>query len=148
MPKFTLIFTLLFVFLFSTHKVIIQAAPEDYVEPSPEDEDFEEDEEIIVRDDGTVAGERPKLAARPPFTLHDYNATLHAWISPVNELKTLKASIETSYERVSLEFTEAHLSVEHLLPFMEYILNPDFQEVTEEETEMIGVEVARFKEVS
>lgn len=101
-----------------------------------------------MRDDGTVAGERPKLAARPPFTLHDYNATLHAWISPVNELKTLKASIETSYERVSLEFTEAHLSVEHLLPFMEYILNPDFQEVTEEETEMIGVEVARFKEVS
>jgi len=65
MPKFTLIFTLLFVFLFSTHKVIIQAAPEDYVEPSPEDEDFEEDEEIIVRDDGTVAGRAAKTGSAP-----------------------------------------------------------------------------------
>jgi len=127
-------------------KHITTAAPEDYVEPSPEDEDWEDDEELIIRDDGTVAGERPKLAARPPFTLHDYNETLHAWISPIDEVKTLRAAVESSYQRMCVEFQENHLKVAHLLPFMQYILNPDDQEITEDETAEIERAVTSLKE--
>ena len=113
-----LILSLLLLSLTSKH-TLTNAAPEDYVEPSPEDEEWEEDEELIIRDDGTVAGEKPKLPARPPFTLHDYNATLHAWVSPVDEVKSLKAAVGASYERTRGEFGEEALKVKHMLPFVE-----------------------------
>jgi hypothetical protein len=114
-------------------------APGDYVE--------EDDEEVIPSYDGQAPGEKPKLPARPPFTLHDYNASMHAWITPIDEKASLLAAIETSYIRTIAETEHAikHLPAYKLLDYLNYILNPDGQPTTAEEEESVTTALTAFK---
>mmetsp|Transcript_15766 Transcript_15766/g.32375 ORF Transcript_15766/g.32375 Transcript_15766/m.32375 type:complete len:225 (+) Transcript_15766:73-747(+) len=121
------------------------AAPEDYVEPTEEDME----EEIIIRDDGTSTEERPKLPARPPFTLHDYNSELHAWIVPLDEYHTLKLLIETGYDRAvamgHMNPETGKMTAGGIIEMINYCLNPDLQEISEEEEEIIRSSVAEMR---
>ena len=76
------------------------------------------EEELIYRDGNLDPTSLPKLPARPPFTLHDYEEEKHTWIVPLDEEKTLKESIKSAYERMrivhgktSIELIEVEASI-------------------------------------
>ncbi|GMI08374.1 hypothetical protein TrLO_g4629 [Triparma laevis f. longispina] len=120
---------------------LVQSAPEDYEEPS-----LDEEEEIIVRSDGTSLADLPKLKPRPPFTLHDYSPK-HAWITPLDENETFLSLLETAYQRAAVEFPdgEGRMKAEGLTTMWEYVLNPDFGSVTDSEISLIDSAVSSFK---
>ncbi|GMI49123.1 hypothetical protein TrCOL_g13548 [Triparma columacea] len=123
----------------------VMAAPGDYVDTSEEDME----EEIIIRDDGTSTEERPKLPARPPFTLHDYNSDLHAWIVPIDEYETLKLLVETGYHRATasgyMEEGTGKMTAAGIYEMIMYSLNPDAQDVSSEEEEAVRDFVDTFR---
>ncbi|GMH55857.1 hypothetical protein TrRE_jg2199, partial [Triparma retinervis] len=84
---------------------------------------------------------RPKLPARPPFTLHDYNSELHAWIVPLDEYETLKLLMETGYDRAVasgyMEEGTGKMTASGIFEMIMYSLNPDMQEVSEEEEAIV-----------
>ncbi|GMI11539.1 hypothetical protein TrVE_jg8536 [Triparma verrucosa] len=131
----------LFIVVLITLIALALSAPEDYVEPSIEDE-----EEIIVRSDGTSLKELPKLQPRPPFTLHDYSPK-HAWITPLDEYSTFSSLLETAYERAKVEYPdgEGRMRAEGVSYMWEYVLNPDYGEIDEEEMDIIDESVLSFR---
>ena len=91
-----------------------------------------------VRSDGTSLKELPKLQPRPPFTLHDYSPK-HAWITPLDEYSTFSSLLETAYERAKVEYPdgEGRMRAEGVGYMWEYVLNPDYGEIDEEEMDII-----------
>ena len=101
---------------------------------------------IIVRGDGTLPGEKPKLPSRPPFTLHDYDEEGHSWIVPADENLSLAAQIETGYERARVSNMDGPLMRSRsVFDMVTYALNPDGEELTAEEVEAIRAGVVEFK---
>ena len=93
--------------------------------------------------------ERPKLPARPPFTLHDYNSDLHAWIVPIDEYETLKLLVETGYHRATasgyMEEGTGKMTAAGIYEMIMYSLNPDAQDVSSEEEEAVRDFVDTFR---
>jgi hypothetical protein len=108
---------------------------------------IEDSEDQLVSRDGEKPGEKPKLPARPAFTLHDYDPEKHTWVVPLDEMDTLKAYLETGYERARVANEDGPLMRSRsIFDMVIYALNPDEQEISNEEMDKIRTSVVEFKE--